>query len=329
MINLPALPAAGEVQDNNALPLSEAFNDALAAARSFALAEKSDATRRAYQADWKHFASWCARQGTDVLPASIATTAAYLASLAGDKKKVSTIDRRAAAIAYGHRLAGHVPPTLAEPVKAVLRGIRRRTGVAVERKAPCTARALTSILKKIDTTTLRGKRDTALLLIGFAAALRRSELTRLNVADIERTDGGIFVHIRRSKTDQTGEGHAVPVPRGSRLRPVEALDDWIAAAAISDGPVFRAVRRGGHCQKSALTDHAVACIIKRYAKAAGLDPALFSGHSLRAGFVTSALEAGSDVLRVMDITRHTSVQTLKGYDRRAKAFQNHAGGKFL
>jgi site-specific recombinase XerD len=329
LTSLPALSPGGDVQDNNALPLSEAYNDALAAARGYALAEKSDATRRAYQADWTHFASWCARQGTDVLPASIATVAAYLASLAGDRKKVSTIDRRAAAIAYGHRLAGFTPPTHAEPVKAVLRGIRRRTGVAVERKAPATARAISSMLKRIDTTTLRGKRDAALLLIGFAAALRRSELTKLNVADIERTDGGIFLHIRRSKTDQDGAGHAVPIPRGSRLRPVEALDTWLDAAAITEGPLFRPIRRGGHVQVGALTDHAVARIVKARAKAANLDPTLFSGHSLRAGFVTSALEAGSDVLRVMDITRHTSVQTLKGYDRRAKAFQNHAGGKFL
>src|SRR5687768_14809178 len=129
MTNRPAVPAAGEVQDPNALPLSEAYRDALEAARGYALAEKSDATRRAYQADWQAFARWCTRQSTDVLPASIATVAAYLASLAADKKRVSTIDRAAAAINYGHRLAGHVPPTHAEPVKSVLKGIRRRTGV--------------------------------------------------------------------------------------------------------------------------------------------------------------------------------------------------------
>jgi len=329
MNTLPAVVAAGDVQDPSALPLSEAFRDALEAARGFALSEKSDATRKAYVSDWKRFRAWCAAQSTDVLPASVATTAAYLAHLAGQKKRVSTIDRAAAAIAYGHRLAGLTPPTHAEPVKAVLRGIRRRTGVAVERKAPATARSIHAMLKRIDTTTLRGKRDRALLLVGFAAALRRSELVALTIDDLERTDGGIFLHIRKSKTDQDGAGHAIPIPRGSKLKPIEALDDWLAAAAIDHGPVFRQIRKGGRLTLNALTDHSVALIVKRHAKAAKLDPDLFSGHSLRAGFVTSALEAGSDVLKVMDITRHTSVQTLKGYDRRAKAFQNHAGGKFL
>ena len=329
MSSLPAVVAAGDVQDPSALPLSEAFRDALEAARGFALSEKSDATRKAYASDWQRFRVWCAAQSTDVLPASVATTAAYLAHLAGQRKKVSTIDRAAAAIAYGHRLAGFVPPTHAEPVKAVLRGIRRRTGVRVERKAPATARAIHSMLKRIDTTTLRGKRDRALLLVGFAAALRRSELVNLTLSDIERTDGGIFLHIRRSKTDQDGQGHAIPIPRGSKLRVIEALDDWLQTAAIHDGPVFRPIRKGGRLQVQPLTDHSVALIVKRHARAAKLDPDLFSGHSLRAGFVTSALEAGSDVLRVMAVTRHTSVQTLKGYDRRAKAFQNHAGGKFL
>lgn len=330
MSSLPVVVAAtGDLQDNAQLHETEAFRDALDAARGFALAEKSDATRRAYGSDWRRFRAWCSRQGTDELPASIATCAAYLASLAAERKRVSTIDRASAAIAYGHRLAGYPSPTAAEPVKAVLRGIRRRTGVAVERKAPATARALQAILKRIDTSTLRGLRDRALLLVGFAAALRRSELVALEVADIERAPGGLFVHIRRSKTDQTGEGHAVAIPAGSKFRVPEALEAYLRAAAITHGRIFRSVRKGGSLSVDPLTDHAVALILKRRAKAAGLDPTLFSGHSLRAGFVTTALESGSDVLKVMDVTRHRSVQTLKGYDRRAKAFQNHAGGKFL
>jgi site-specific recombinase XerD len=329
MNHLPVPVAPADVQDPDALPLTEAFRDALSAAKDFALAEKSDATRKAYASDMTSFRLWCIAQGTDALPASIATTAAYLADLAGQRYKVSTIDRAAAAIAYAHRLAGMNPPTAAEPVKAVLRGIRRRTGTAVERKAPATARALTSMLKRIDDTTLKGKRDRALLLLGFAAALRRSELVALQVSDIERADAGLFIHIRKSKTDQTGEGHVVPVPRGSKLRPVEALESWLEAAGIDDGPLFRPIRKGGHLQVEALTAHAVALIVKERAKAARLDPEMFSGHSLRAGFVTSALEGGADVLKVMDITRHTSVQTLKGYDRRAKAFINHAGKGFL
>jgi integrase len=179
------------------------------------------------------------------------------------------------------------------------------------------------MLKRID-DSLRGKRDRALLLIGFAGALRRSELVQLTVTDIERTDAGIYLHIRRSKTDQVGEGHVIAVPRGSRLRPVEALDDWLTAAAITDGHVFRSIRKGGRVQEQALSDHAVALIIKRHAARAKLDPKVFSGHSLRAGMVTSSLEAGADVLKVMQVTRHTNVQTLAAYDRRAQAFKNHA-----
>jgi integrase len=177
--------------------------------------------------------------------------------------------------------------------------------------------------------TLTGKRDRALLLLGFAAALRRSELVALNLADLERTDGGVLIHIRRSKTDQEAHGHVVPIPRGGKLRVIEALDAWLAAAGIDDGFVFRPIRKGGSLQVTPLTDHAVARIIKRHAKAAKLDPDQFSGHSLRAGYVTEALANGADVLRVMDQTRHTSVQTLKGYDRRARAFKDHSGKGFL
>ena len=119
------------------------------------------------------------------------------------------------------------------------------------------------------------------------------------------------------------------VPRGAKLKPVEAVEAWITAAGLSAGPLFVSIGKGGRVSTSRLSDRAVAELVKRYAKAAGLDPSLFAGHSLRAGFVTSALESGADLLRVMDVTRHTQVETLKAYDRRAKAFKNHAGGKFL
>lgn len=309
-------------------PLAPAYTDALQSAHAYALAEKADATRRAYGSDFRDFTAWCGRMGAIPIPAPVEIVAAYLASIADHGLKASTITRRAAAIGYAHRLAGHEPPTHAEPVKAVLRGIRRRTGVAVERKAPATARALTGMLKRIP-DTLWGKRDRALLLLGFAAALRRSELVALHALDLERTPDGILVTIRRSKTDQEGAGHVVAVPRGSKLRPCEAVDDWLAAAGIDDGPVFRSIGKGGRVALEALSDRSVADIVKDRAKAAGLDPALFSGHSLRAGFVTSALEAGADLLRVMDVTRHTEVRTLKAYDRRAKAFRDHAGRGFL
>jgi site-specific recombinase XerD len=328
METLPVPVAPAEIQDNAQLPHSEAFRDALEAARGYALSSKSDATRLAYASDLRDFHTWCASVQAEPMPASIGTVVAYLAHLAADKKRVSTIDRRLAAIAYGHRLRGVPSPSSAEPVKAVLTGIRRRTGVAVERKAPATARAISAMLKRIPTDTLQGRRDCALLLIGFAAALRRSELVQLDCTDLERTSDGVLIHIRRSKTDQQGAGHVVAVPRGSKLRPVEALDDWLEAAGVSDGAVFRAVAKGDRLG-ARLTPQSVALIVKRWAKAAKLDPATFAGHSLRAGFVTSALEAGADLLKVMDVTRHREVKTLQAYDRRAKAFKNHAGKGFL
>ena len=305
-----------------------AFSAALDSAKAYAGASKADRTVRAYRAAFDGFRIWCGDVGADAMPATVETTASYMASLADRGCKPSTIDLHAAAIAYAHRAAGFEPPTNSEPVKAVIRGIRRSVGTKVTRKAPATAEALKKILKKIP-ETLVGKRDRALLLIGFAAALRRSELVALQVSDLERSPQGIVLHIGKSKTDQEGAGHQIPIPAGSKLKPVQALDAWLAAAAITTGPVFRPVLKGGRVGAEALSDRSVAQVVKDRAAAAGLDPDLFSGHSLRAGFVTSALQAGADLLKVMDITRHTQVDTLKGYDRRAQAFVNHAGKGFL
>jgi site-specific recombinase XerD len=303
-----------------------AFERDFASALDYAAAEKSEATRRAYRSDFRDFAAWCDQRKVSPMPTSIETVAAYLASLADRGLKASTITRRAAAIGYAHRAYHVEPPTNAEPVKAVLRGIRRKIGVAVERKAPATAKAVAMMVRR-----LRGKhavRDRAIILLGFAAALRRSELVALRLEDLEWTPDGVIIHIRRSKTDQEGEGHQVAVPRGSKLKPVEALETWLRSQHVSpnQGRDQAGTKQDRVFPVSAQT---VALIVKRRAKAAGLDPAMFSGHSLRAGFVTSALETGADLLRVMDVTRHREVKTLKAYDRRAKAFKDHAGRKFL
>lgn len=303
----------------------------LESAKAYARAEKAATTRRAYASDFAAFSAWCASQEAAPipLPAEPTTIAAYLASLADDGLKVSTIVRRAAAIAFVHKAQGHEAlPTAHKIVKSTMQGIRRQIGTAVNAKAPATAKAITAMLRRIP-DTLAGKRDRALLLIGFAAALRRSELVALNVADIERQPEGIIVKIRVSKTDQEKRGHEVAIPRGSKLRPVEALDAWLAAAGIREGALFRAVNKGDRLQPDRLEDRAVARIIKKNAAWAKLDPSTFSGHSLRAGFVTSALENKADVLAVMRVTRHTSVQTLQRYDRRARLFQDHAGKSFL
>ena len=323
---VPSLPigmiAAHEIT------LSSELIDASDSADAYARAETSDGTRKAYEADLRHFAAWCERTGACLAPATPDAVAAYLAWLADGGLSASTVDRRLAAIGFAHRRLGLDNPSLSERVKQVVRGIRRTIGTAQTQKAPATAKYVKAMLKGLPDTTV-GKRDRALLLIGFAAALRRSELVALNVGDVERQPEGILITIRRSKTDQEGAGQMIPVPRGTKLKPVAALDAWLAAAGITSGPIFRPVNKGGRVIDARLTDQSVALIVKRRAAAAKLDPVLFSGHSLRAGFVTSALEDGADVLRVMDQTRHRSLEVLKKYDRRAKAFTTHAGKGFL
>jgi site-specific recombinase XerD len=299
-----------------------------AAARTFAELEKATSTRRSYRTAFRIFADWCHARGLVPVPASPDTVAAFLAAEATAAAKASTIAHRAAAIRYAHRLAGHETPTSAETVRAVMRGIRRTIGTAPERKAPATADVIGEMLR-LCPPTLAGQRDRALLALGFAGAFRRSELVALQIADLVEMPDGFRVLIRHSKTDQEGAGQEIAIPRGYHLRPVEAVQTWLEAAAITEGPVFRAVLKGGRLQTAALTPHSVAAIVKSYAERAGLDPAAYAGHSLRAGFITSAAEAGASVLRIADQSRHQSLDTLRGYVRRADLFKDHAGASFL
>jgi site-specific recombinase XerD len=298
------------------------------ATMAYAEAEKAESTRRAYESDWCDFAAWCAARGASPLPAHVGIVAAYLSDLADGGRKSSTIGRRAAAIAHRYKLAGHEPPTSAEAVRAVLRGIRRTIGAAPEKQA-ATADVLTTMLGCVPTGTLKGKRDRALLSLGFAEALRRSELVALEVGDLALVADGFRLTVRKSKTDQEGEGAEIAIPRGYRLRPVEAVQTWLAAAEISAGPLFRPVLKGGRIQPEALTAFSVALIVKHYAERAGLDPKNFAGHSLRAGFCTSAAEAGASIFKIAEVSRHASVDVLRGYVRRADLFREHAGAAFL
>jgi integrase len=275
-------------------------------------AEKALATRAAY---WRDFAAWCLSRGDTALPAHQGiVVAAYLSSLADSGRKASTIGRRAAAIGYHHKMAGHEPPTNQEGVRAVLRGIRRTIGAAREGKAPATADVLKQMLA-LCPDTLTGKRDRALVA--------------LEVADLVETPDGLRILIRRSKGDQEGQGAEVAILRGCRLRPVEAVQSWLAAAGIFFGPVFRPVLKGQRLQAVPLSAFSAAQIVKTYAERAGLDPVQFAGHSLRSGFLTSAAESGASVFKMMEVSRHRSVDTLRGYVRRADLFHEHAGAAFL
>jgi site-specific recombinase XerD len=300
----------------------------LASAQLYAAAEKAEATRLAYRTDARLFAAWCASHGLTPLPASPETVAAFLAHEADRGVKPATIARRLAAIRYAHLLAQHEPPTTSEAVRAVLRGIRRTHGTAPAQKAAATSERIEKMLEHAGTNII-GVRDRALILLGFACALRRAEIAALTVADLADATGGLLVTIRRSKTDQEGQGQTVPLPRGHRLRPVEALQTWLAQADITEGPLFRRITPGGRVLADALQPEAIAAIVKKLAQRAGFDPATFSGHSLRSGFVTSAVEDGASAVRVAEITRHRSLDTVAVYVRRLDAFRAHPGERFL
>jgi integrase len=206
----------------------------------------------------------------------------------------------------------------------VLRGIRRTIGAAKQGKAPATADLLSRMLE-LCPDTLTGKRDRALLALGFSSAFRRSELVALRVDDLIGVPDGLRVLIRHSKTDQEGQGQEIAIPRGYRLRPVEAVQTWLAAAEISSGPVFRAVALGGKVSAEALTGDSAARIVKKYARAVGLDAEVYSGHSLRAGYVTSAVEANAPLLKIAEQTRHCSLDMIRIYSRRVDLFRDHSG----
>jgi site-specific recombinase XerD len=299
----------------------------LARALELALEEKAAATRRAYGSDFQIFEAWCQGHGASPLPASAETVAAFLAHDAETGSRSSTLGRRVAAIRYAHKLAGHAAPTDDERVKATMRGIRRSLGTAPSKKAPATAdRIVAMALAAGD--DLKGLRDRALLLIGFAGAFRRSELVALDLADLEETELGFKITIRHSKTDQEGAGQTIAILRGSVACPVATLKAWLAAAGITAGAVFRSVKKGGKVADR-LTAQSVAGIVKIYAERVGLDPALFAGHSMRAGFLTSAAKRGASIFKMMDQSRHKSVETLRGYVRDAEIFKDHAGSGLL
>jgi site-specific recombinase XerD len=259
----------------------------------FAENAKATASRRAYASDWQDFAAWCAARGATALPATPAMVCGYISTLAHSGLKASTLGRRIAAIAHVHSQHGHKPPPTAdETVRVVMKGIRRTIGTAPDKKTPATHDILAQLLDACP-DTLIGKRDRALLAFGFAGAFRRAELVALEVADLVEVADGLRVVIRHSKTDQEGQGAEIAIPRGYLLRPVEAVQTWLAAAEISAGPVFRPVAKGGRVGTEALSPHAAALVIKQRIAAVGLDPALYSGHSLRSGFLTSAAEAGA------------------------------------
>jgi integrase len=299
-------------------------------ARSYLEAVRSPNTRRAYAADWRGFQAWCEAWRLPSLPAAPETVALYLAHLADRGRKASTIGRALAAISQAYKLADEPSPRAAPAVSEMAKGIWRKLGTAPAQKAPVLSGSLRTMLGRPPESVL-GLRDRALLALGFSGAFRRSELVALDVEDLVFSTDGLEVTIRRSKTDQLGEGRKVGIPYGASPAtcPVRAMRAWLGEAGIDDGAIFRPVTRHGRVGTGRLSDRAVALVVKRYAGALGLEPKSFAGHSLRAGLATSAAKAGKSERAIMRQTGHRSVQMVRRYIRDAELFSDNAAAGLL
>jgi len=308
------------------LPADLGIGPALAALAEEAHAYTQDLhaanTTRAYRADWADFAAWCGAHGLTPLPAVPATVALYLTDRA-KTCKAATLARRLCAIAAAHKEAGRPSPTTDPTVRLLLAGVRRAKGTKQERKRPTVTHEVRAMADALPDTLL-GRRDRALLLLGFAGGFRRSELVALDVADVEETAGGLVVTLRRSKTDQEGAGRRVGIPYGGRHCPARALHAWLAAAGIAEGALFRRFDRRGRLLPLRLSDKAVARLVQGQAAALGLDPTQYGGHSLRAGLATAAAAAGKSERAIMAQTGHKSAEMVRRYIRDGELFRDNA-----
>lgn len=279
-----------------------------------ALAEN---TVLAYRTDLNHFLAW---GGT--IPANPERIANYIAHFASSLAP-STISRRLVAIGHAHADRGFPSPTDSALVRAMLRGVRRTCSRPIRQVAPLQKVDFQKMLRSLN--GLHGLRDAALLLLGFAGAFRRSELVSLNVDDVAFSDKGMTVRIKRSKTDQEGNGRLLAIPRvRGRCCPTRKLEEWLKASAITDGPIFRRFNRYGQLQASRLSAASVALIVKQRTEALGLNSAQFSGHSLRAGFATNAANKGASTASIRAQTGHKSDAMVQRYIRNSQLFSDSA-----
>lgn len=293
------------------------------AARAAGLARQARAanTIRAYEADWRDFAAWCSTRGLEPLPAAPAVVGLYLADSA-DRLSLATLARRVSSLAARHRQAGLGLDVHHPAMADVLAGLRRERGSAQRHAEALTIPRLKQVLAELG-DGLADRRDRALLLVGTAAALRRSELVALDVADLAVLPEGLRISIRHSKTDAEGRGAVLAVGRtGTATCPAAAYAAWLAASGIAEGAAFRAVDRHGRLG-GRLSGNAVALIVQRRAGAAGLDGAAYAGHSLRAGFATSAARAGIGEFAIARQTRHASLTVLRRYVREGQLFEDN------
>jgi site-specific recombinase XerD len=287
-------------------------------------------TRRAYRADWAAFVAWCRLYGQVPLPAAPETVCLFLAAESA-RWQTSTLRRRLSAISQAHQAANLDSPTRSTAVRKLWQGILRTLGSEEQGAAPLVAELVRQVVQALP-VSLQGTRDRGLILLGYAGAFRRSELVALEVGDVREVPRGLLVHVARSKTDQEGQGEQKPIARtGSDCCPVAAVLAWcgeLRGRGIAAGRLWRSVDRHGNLGES-LSDRAVSLIVKRAVQAAGLDPAEFSGHSLRAGFITSAAERGASVVEIKRVSGHRSDDIVMRYIRPATAFDvsaaSHSG----
>ena len=304
-------------------------------ARAFAQQARAANTKRAYRADWADFTAWCDDRGVVALPARTKTVALYVAARS-DALALATLRRRLAAINQAHAARGHDKParTTEEPLHSVWAGLVREMSQQQDQAAPILIedlRAIVAATRAIDNEML-ALRDRALLLVGWAGALRRSEIAALEMRDVRVGPDGLVLTVRRSKTDQDGEGHTVGIPHGDHpgTCPIRALQAWASGAEIGTEddtgavPLFRAVDRWGNVAADALSTDGVHRIVKRACARTGLDASLYSGHSLRAGFITQAARAGKPERVIMRHSGHADLQTLRGYIREGGLFRDNA-----
>jgi len=289
-------------------------------------------TVRAYKSDFNDFGLFCAQNGFKSLPSEPKIVALYLTYLSTKNAKMSTLKRRLVSIGVIHKLKGHYLDTKHPLIIENIMGIKRRKGSIQNGKKPLLISSLKIIIDVIDQQNkekIKILRDRSIILIGFSGGFRRNEIVSLNYDDLDFVPEGLKIKIKRSKTDQFGEGSikALPYFDNSQYCPVVSLKNWIDIARINSGALFRRFSKGSRLTEKRLTDQTVALLIKEYLQLAGIDNKNYSGHSLRSGFATSAAESGAEERSIMAMTGHKSSEMVRRYIKEANLFKNNALNK--
>ena len=290
---------------------------------------KSANTVRAYKSDFNDFGLFCAQNGFKSLPSEPKIVSLYLTYLSTKDAKMSTLKRRLVSIGVIHRLKGHYLDTKHPSIIENIMGIKRRKGSIQKGKKPLLINHLKQLINVIDeqkNEDIKKLRDRSIILVGFSGGFRRNEIVSLDYDDLDFVEEGLKIQIRRSKTDQFGEGSvkALPYFDSSKYCPVISLKNWIEISKIETGPLFRRFVKGSKLSKNRLTDQTVALLIKEYLLLAGIDSKNYSGHSLRSGFATSAAESGAEERSIMAMTGHKSSEMVRRYIKEANLFKNNA-----